>query len=116
MCNMEDSYISSIWGWRGVKWVSLEAEGVSGGVVILWNSDVVELIESLKGGWTVSCLFKNIEDGFIWSFSRIYGPMEDSSRWELWEELAGVSRVWDVPVCMGGFQCGAVLWGEKLWW
>lgn len=35
-------------------------------------------------------------------FSRVYGPNDDSGRRILWDELAGVFTMWDLPWCIGG--------------
>jgi hypothetical protein len=32
----------------------------------------------------------------------VYGPNRDNLRWRLWEELAGLISLWEVPWCIGG--------------
>ncbi|XP_042972866.1 uncharacterized protein LOC122304675 [Carya illinoinensis] len=44
-------------------------------------------------------------EGFLkweWAFVGTYGPNVDRDRRRLWEELAGVYSLWDIPWCMGG--------------
>lgn len=51
--------------WRGphVRWCILEADGAFGGILILWDSQVLELVDSCVGVFSLSVIFKNIEDG-----------------------------------------------------
>jgi endonuclease/exonuclease/phosphatase family metal-dependent hydrolase len=37
-----------------------------------------------------------------WAFPGVYGPNRDSYRRHLWEELAGLMCLWEVPWCIGG--------------
>ena len=54
------------------------------------------------GGYSVSCLFRCIEDGFKWVFTGVYGPVESGERCRLWEELGDVAGRWDLPWCVEG--------------
>ncbi|RVX02494.1 hypothetical protein CK203_031207 [Vitis vinifera] len=45
------------------------------GVLVFWDTRVLELIEMEIGNFSVSCRFKNVEDGFCWVFTRVYGPV-----------------------------------------
>jgi exonuclease III len=47
--------IQSIWGNRYVGWVVLNAEHTAGGVLLLWDKRVLELIDSKVGTFSVSC-------------------------------------------------------------
>lgn len=62
---------------------------------------MLELQESCVGTFSVSAVFKNVVNGLEWIFSGVYGPNIDSSRSLLWDELAGVSALWDLPWCIG---------------
>ncbi|KAF5457277.1 hypothetical protein F2P56_021390, partial [Juglans regia] len=68
----------------------------------MWDKIVVEAIEECVGEFSVSTLFKNVCDGWEWAFVGCYGPNRDCDRRRLWEELAGIHSLWDVPWCMGG--------------
>ena len=43
-------------------------------MLVFWDSRVLELIEMAIGNFLVSCRFKNVEDGFYWVFTGVYGP------------------------------------------
>ena len=96
------SEIGSLWGNRFADWVSLESEGASGGVLIMWDKRATEVQEWVKGQYSISCRFRNVQDQFEWAFLGVYGPNADAERFILWEELAGVRSWWGVPWCIGG--------------
>ncbi|XP_041012226.1 exodeoxyribonuclease-like [Juglans microcarpa x Juglans regia] len=84
--------IRNLWGCLYVGWSYLPSEGAAEGVLLMWDKRVVEVTEECIGTYSVANLFKNVVDG----------PNSDSERRRLWEELAGVHCLWDVPWCMGG--------------
>ena len=68
--------------------------GVWQGVLVFWDSRVLELIEMGIGNFLVSCRFKNVEDGFCWVFTRVYGPVVGRFREDFWEELGTIRGLW----------------------
>ena len=65
----------------------LNAKGSAGGIIVLWDNRRISLVDSVVGSLSVTCLFKMLEDGFKWTFSGVYGPVENSLRESFWEEL-----------------------------
>lgn len=63
---------------------------------------MVEKIEDCLGDYMVACLFKNVTNGYQWAFTRIYGSNLDHTQSLLWDELAGLSSIWDLTWCIGG--------------
>ncbi|KAG5565062.1 hypothetical protein RHGRI_001074 [Rhododendron griersonianum] len=53
-----------IWGNRWVEWIHFNAVGTAGGVLVMWDSRVVEKIDDEYGMFSASCLFQNVVDGF----------------------------------------------------
>ena len=47
-------------------------------------------------------MFKNAEDGFLWAFTGVYGPVKRSKRELFWEELGALKGLWEGPWCIGG--------------
>ncbi|RVW98500.1 hypothetical protein CK203_026862 [Vitis vinifera] len=43
-------------------------------VVVFWDKRVLELVGLEVGIFSISCRFKNCEDGFMWFFTGVYGP------------------------------------------
>ena len=51
--------------------------------------------------FSVSCLFRMVENGFQWAFSGVYGPIEKRLRESFWEELGSIKGLWEDPWCVG---------------
>jgi exonuclease III len=99
---ISNSFVHNLWGCPYVDWVHVDAKGSSRGILIMWDHRVVSKIDSCLGRFVVACLFRNVEDDMVWAFAGVYGPNRDQSRWRLWEELAGLLSLWEVPWCIGG--------------
>ena len=57
--------------------------------MVLWDNRVLELVDLEKGVFSNFCHFKNCEDGFIWTFTGVYGLTLRRER----ESVSGVSWV-----------------------
>uniref|UniRef100_A0A2N9G6G4 Endonuclease/exonuclease/phosphatase domain-containing protein n=1 Tax=Fagus sylvatica TaxID=28930 RepID=A0A2N9G6G4_FAGSY len=80
----------------------LRSSGASRGILLMWDSRVVEKLEGAVGYFSVSCKFKNVEDQHVWMFTGVYGPNNVRDRRLMWDELTGIRSWWDVPWCFGG--------------
>jgi exonuclease III len=60
--NISRSVVRSLWSNRFADWKFLESEGASGGVLIMWDKRVAEVQDCVKGQFTISCKFKNVQD------------------------------------------------------
>ena len=87
---------------RCLNWKALNAEGFAGGILLLWDNSRIGLVDSVVGSFSVSCLFRMLEDGFQWAFTGVYGPVENRFRESFWEELGSIKGLWDGPWCVGG--------------
>lgn len=69
-----------------------------------WEEEirVLKVKEVVVGSFSVSCCFKNCDDGFCWSFIRVYRPMLKLEREDFWSELGDVRGLWSDPWCMAG--------------
>ena len=43
----------------------MDSRGATDGIVVFWDNRVLELVDLEKGVFSISCHFKNCEDGFI---------------------------------------------------
>ena len=75
---------------------SAECRGISG------DNSRLSLVDSVVGSFSVSCLFRMLEDGFQWAFTGVYGPVKNSFREAFWEELGSIKGLWDGPWGIGG--------------
>ena len=60
---------------RFSNWGIVDATGTAGGILLFWDKRILEVIEKVNGVFFVSCLFRNVEDGFQWIFIGVYGPV-----------------------------------------
>ena len=79
------------------EWKVVEAEGVAGGILVFWDKRKLDLIEVETGLFSITCMFKNVEDGFQWAFTGVYGSIERSKREMFWEELGSLKGLWEGP-------------------
>ena len=70
-----------LWGWVG-SWSGalLILRVWQGGVLVFWDSRVLELIRMEIGDFSVSCWFKNVEDDFYKVFTSVFGPSVERLR------------------------------------
>ena len=87
---------------RLAEWRVVEAEGTTGGILVFWDKRKLEVMEVEIGHFSVTCIFKNTEDGFQWAFTGVYGPVERNKSELFWEELGSVKGSWEGPWCIGG--------------
>ena len=79
---------------RFTNWGIVDASGSVGCILLLWDKRNLEVIETVNGVFSVSYLFRNVEDGFQWIFTSVYGPVLSNLKEDLWEELGTVRGLW----------------------
>ncbi|RVW48533.1 hypothetical protein CK203_088484 [Vitis vinifera] len=72
----------------------------AGGIVVFWDNRVLELVDIHKGGCSISCIFKNSEDGFMWMFT---GGGRLNSNMRRFVEIIEDLELKDVPLVGGPF-------------
>ena len=87
---------------RLVKWATSCSEGASCGIVVLWDSRLVQLVGLEESCHTLSCKFLNCGDNFSWVFTGLYGPSKSDLREDLWEDLGAIRGMREDPWCIGG--------------
>jgi mannosylglycoprotein endo-beta-mannosidase len=65
--------VSSIWGSRFKDWVSIPAFGTAGGLVLIWNTRYVSVLESVVGAFSVSIKIQGVNRSDWW-LTGVYGP------------------------------------------
>jgi exonuclease III len=93
--------IGSIWGVRYTDWVSIPSNGSSGGILVMWKTKSVSVMEAVIGNFSVSIKIQAI-NGRGWWLSGVYGPNKTREREEFWEELAGLYGLCGPRWCVGG--------------
>ena len=87
---------------RFLEWGIVDSRGTTGGIVVIWDNRVLELIELENGEHSISCHFKNYEDEFMWTFIRVYGLTMRRDRECFWNELGAIYGLWNGPWCVDG--------------
>ena len=83
---------------RFVDWATVNPVGASGGILILWDSRILQLVDKEESQFSLSCSFRNCEDNSTWVFMGVYGPTTREGRTQLWEDLGAIRGLW----CIGG--------------
>lgn len=83
---------SSLWGSEEFNWVAKDSMGMSGGLLCIWNSKMLNKIKVIKGE-----NFIGIEG--VWGSEEIpvkiinvYSPCQLASKRALWEELRNLAK------------------------
>ena len=99
---MNATLARSLGAGRFFDWRAQNAEGIAGGILLFWGKRRMKLVDSEIGLFSISCLFKMVEGGFQWTFSRVYGLVERRLKEAFWEELGSIRGWWEGPWCLGG--------------
>ena len=79
---------------RFVDWVAVDAVGASRGILIFWDSKMLQLGDSKVSQSLISRKFRNLVDNFMWVFSGVYGPSIGEEKEKLWEDLGAIRGLW----------------------
>ncbi|KAL6311685.1 hypothetical protein AAG906_019039 [Vitis piasezkii] len=94
---MSESVVRSLGSGRFLDWRALDADGAVGGLLICWDKRSLEILDWEEGQYSLSCRFKNVEDGVVWVFTGVYGPFTKEERECLWEEIGAIRGIWEEP-------------------
>ncbi|KAL4201458.1 hypothetical protein AMTRI_Chr02g258770 [Amborella trichopoda] len=94
--------IRQVWGRKPSQWVSLAANGASGGIWVVRNTTGRTLTSSYIGDFSDTILLTSTSDGIPWKFSAIYGPNSSNNRERFWNELDLVASLSNPIQCLGG--------------
>ena len=65
--NLSSADARSLGVGRLAEWRAVEVEGTAGGILVFWDTRKLDLVEAEVGHFSVTCRFKNVEDGFLWA-------------------------------------------------
>ncbi|XP_058774887.1 uncharacterized protein LOC131649156 [Vicia villosa] len=93
--------VKELWGDALVEWSHSDAEGASGGILIMWRKDFFKVLYSFKGeGFLGLCVEK--ENRRIY-FVNFYASCDHNSRMRSWKRLVDIKRSSsDGSWCIGG--------------
>lgn len=96
-----DNILLEVCGKQDLLWLLLPTVGRSGGILVMWDSRVMKVIDNLIGEFSVSIEVLK-EDDIKWWFTAIYGPCNPRQRESFWDELAGLRVICGGKWCLGG--------------
>lgn len=99
---LSERLINFMWGNHNRKWCDLPSREAAGGIVIIWDSDKLEVLDSHSGIFTLSLLCKSIGVAENWVFTAVYGLVLQSEKERFWEELDDVGHAWTCPWILAG--------------
>ena len=99
---MFDRVVSSLGSRRFLEWKALDVFGSAGGILICWDKRSLDLLEWEEGQFSLSCRFRNVDNGVVWVFMGVYGPFTRVDRECLWEEIGAIRGIWEGPWCLRG--------------
>ena len=99
---MSEGVVRSLGSRRFLDWRALDASRTAGGILICWDKRTLEILEWGEGQFSLSCRFRNVENGTVWVFTGVYGPFTKEERECLWEEIGAIRGLWEDPWCVGG--------------
>ena len=65
MQSMEKGIVRSLGTGGFLSWEALDAMGSEGGVLVVWDKKSLELLDKEIGSFSVSCRFRNVDNGFF---------------------------------------------------
>ncbi|XP_016185434.1 uncharacterized protein LOC107627082 [Arachis ipaensis] len=94
--------VMQLWGNDGAGWEFVEAEGASGGLLLMWDTTVFKLSNCYKGGRWLCVDGVMLKNNFRCAFCLVYGEHDRESKLVMWEELSFLSGLCQVPLCFLG--------------
>ena len=79
-----------------------ETIGHSGGIWLLWNSNMVEVVQLASTEQEIHVEVKVLSSSLSWIFSAIYASHRSAERCVLWENLAKVAELHNKPWVIAG--------------
>ena len=73
--------------------------------MIIWDDQVLELIDSKVETYAICGKFKSLKDDFVWRLIGVYGPNDNNLRFVLFDELKFFVSMGHSLVSRRRFQC-----------
>ena len=100
--SMFEEVVRSLGSGRFLDWRTLNAIESTGGILICWDKRSLEILDWEEGQFSISCRFRNGENGVVWVFTGVYGSFPKEEKECLWEEIGAIRGIWEEPWCLGG--------------
>lgn len=100
---LTDAMKDSIWPANAHGWIESRAQGLSGGILLSWDTSLISKIdESSSKNW-IHLRGNSIPESLTLNFVSIYAPQESTEKSQVWLEIQNImSRHKDEPFCIIG--------------
>lgn len=88
--SIEIDIIKAMWSSKEIGWIYSEAYGKSGRLLTMWDESKISVIETLKGGYSLSVKCKTLNRKVCW-VTNVYGSTDYKERKYIWLELASLA-------------------------
>lgn len=85
---------------RCLSWSAINTRGVIGGILVYQNSRVMKLVGLEMRAFSISCRFKNCEDGVVLVFISVYGQVCRREKKNLQDKLGATRGLRSDPWCV----------------
>lgn len=102
LMQVDKKLIMSVCNFHSPGWIALPSVGASGGVLLIWNEEVVLCHETKVDKFSVSILAALKGENQRWVVTGVYGPPGGAHLEDCLVELGRVRDRWEVPWCVGG--------------
>lgn len=92
--------VVDLWG-RSFEFVHKPMVGRADGILVAWDSSVIEVVDQFVGDFSVSILVRSREEGCCWAFSGVYDPSEVGRFPAFREKLGGIRIKWGYRGVLG---------------
>jgi hypothetical protein len=82
--------IHNLWGHKDVSWEAQEANGLAGGLLIIWNSSSFKLLNKFSGGGFLGLQVE--KENSVMFLVNIYSPCSMAGKKKLWDDLLNLKR------------------------
>lgn len=80
----------------------MDAINTTRGILVGWNKDKIEVLDSKVGIFSVSIKCRSRVDSFVWNFAGVYGHTDGDRKSSFLKELMEIRSLWHGPWCLGG--------------
>lgn len=99
---MSDMIVKEVCGLNSISWLALPSWRALGGILLLWNADILEVLVHEIGAYSVSIRCRLVGSFDEWVFSGVCSPTVAGDVVDFLEELDDIFARWNLPWCLGG--------------
>lgn len=97
-----DSILRSCTGGRRFQWTSKPSVGSSGGIIVCWDSSILNKVDSFIREFSLSILFQDRTSDVTWTLTSVYGPCDESRKIGFLAEIESLNCWWNNRWCICG--------------